>query len=82
LNPNNTLSFLLRIKQPIKTQILQYLLGLVIVLFLRNRGNVAKHKAEKAVILVQDSLILGQVLNNIRIFKWIIGDLPKELVLS
>jgi len=43
---------------------------------------VAKHKAEKAVILVQDSLILGQVLNNIRIFKWIIGDLPKELVLS
>jgi hypothetical protein len=37
----------------------------VIVLFLRNGGNVAKHKAEKAVILVQDSLILGQVLNNI-----------------
>jgi hypothetical protein len=54
----------------------------VIVLFVRNAGNMAKQKAEKAMILAQDSLILGQVLNDIKIFKWIIGDLPKELVLS
>jgi hypothetical protein len=35
----------------------------------KNAGNLAKQKAEKAVILAQDSLILGQVLNNIKIFK-------------
>ena len=44
--------------------------------------NVAKQQAEKAVILVQDSLILSQGLNDIKIFKRIIGDLAKELVLS
>lgn len=54
----------------------------MIVIFVRNAGNVAKHKSEKAVILVQDSLILAQGLNDIKIFKRIIGDLPKELVLS
>ena len=54
----------------------------MIVLFVRNAGNVTKHKAEKAVILVQDSLILAQGLNDIKIFKRIIRDLPKEVVLS
>jgi len=44
--------------------------------------NVAKHKAEKAVILVQDSLILSQGLNNTQVFKRITGDLPTELLLS
>lgn len=42
----------------------------------------AKRQAEKAVILVQGSLILSQGLNDVKIFKRIIGDLPKELVLS
>ncbi len=45
-------------------------------------ANVAKQQAEKAVILVQGSLILSQGLNDVKIFKRIIGDLPKELVLS
>ena len=45
-------------------------------------ANVAKQQAEKAVILVQGSLILSQGLNNVQIFKRIIGDLAKELVLS
>jgi TetR/AcrR family transcriptional repressor of lmrAB and yxaGH operons len=44
--------------------------------------NVAKQQAEKAVILVQGSLILSQGLNDVKIFKRIIGDLAKELVLS
>ncbi len=44
--------------------------------------NVAKQQAEKAVILVQGSLILAQGLNDARIFKGIIGDLPTELLLS
>jgi len=44
--------------------------------------NVAKQQAEKAVMLVQGSLILFQGLNDIKIFKRIIGDLPKELLLS
>jgi hypothetical protein len=44
--------------------------------------NVAKQQAEKAVILVQGSLILSQGLNDVQILKRIIGDLPKELVLS
>jgi hypothetical protein len=75
--------------------------------------NVAKEQSEKAVILVQVSLILSQVvststklftqgdpftvrllglsngqfilqnhLNNTQVFKRIIGDLPKELLLS
>ena len=44
--------------------------------------NVAKQQAEKAVTLVQRSLILAQGLNDVKIFKRIIGDLPKELVLS
>ena len=44
--------------------------------------NVAKQQAEKAVILVQGSLILSQGLNDIKIFKRIIGDLPNELLLS
>ena len=45
-------------------------------------ANVAKQKAEKAVILVQGSLILAQGLNDVKIFKRIIGDLPKEFLLS
>ena len=44
--------------------------------------NVAKQQAEKVVILVQGSLILAQGLNDVKIFKWIIGDLPTELLLS
>jgi len=44
--------------------------------------NVAQQQAEKAIILVQGSLILSQGLNDVKIFKWIIDDLPKELVLS
>ena len=44
--------------------------------------NVAKQQAEKAVILVQGSLILSQSLNNSQVFKRIIGDLPIELFLS
>jgi TetR/AcrR family transcriptional repressor of lmrAB and yxaGH operons len=44
--------------------------------------NVAKQQAEKAVILVQGSLILSQGLNNVQIFKRIIDDLPTELLLS
>jgi len=44
--------------------------------------NVAKQQAEKAVILVQCSLILSQVLNDAQVFKRIIGDLPAELLLS
>jgi hypothetical protein len=43
---------------------------------------VAKQQAKKAVILVQDSLILSQGLNDVKIFERIISDLPKELVLS
>ena len=42
----------------------------------------AKQQAEKAVILVQGSLILAQGLNDVQVFKRIIGDLAKELVLS
>jgi hypothetical protein len=45
-------------------------------------ANVAKQQAEKAVILVQGSLILSQGLNNVQIFKRIIDDLPTELLLS
>ena len=44
--------------------------------------NVVKQQAEKAVILVQGSLILSQRLNDVKILKRIIGDLAKELVLS
>ena len=43
---------------------------------------VAQQQAEKAVILVQGSLILAQGLNDVKFFKWVIGNLPKELVLS
>ena len=45
-------------------------------------ANLAKQQAEKAVILVQRSLILAQGLNDIKIFKRIISDLPTELLLS
>jgi TetR/AcrR family transcriptional repressor of lmrAB and yxaGH operons len=45
-------------------------------------ANVEKQQAEKAVILVQGSLILSQGLNNAQVFKRIIGDLPTELFLS
>jgi hypothetical protein len=38
-------------------------------------ANVAKQQAEKAVILVQGSLILAQGLNDVKVFKRIIGDL-------
>jgi hypothetical protein len=41
--------------------------------------NVAKQQAEKAVILVQGSLILS---NDVQIFKRVIDELPKELLLS
>jgi hypothetical protein len=44
--------------------------------------NVAKQQAEKAVILVQGSLILAQGLNDVQVFKRIIGDLPTELLLG
>jgi len=44
--------------------------------------NVAKQQAEKAVILVQGSLILAQGLNDVQVFKGIIGDLATELLLS
>jgi hypothetical protein len=44
--------------------------------------NVVKQQAEKAVILVQRSLILSQGLNDVQIFKQIIGDLSAELLLS
>ena len=44
--------------------------------------NVAKQQAEKAVILVQGSLILSQGLKNAQVLKRIIGDLPTELLLS
>ena len=45
-------------------------------------ANVAKQQAEKAVILVQGSLILAQGLNDVQVFKRIISDLPIELFLS
>jgi hypothetical protein len=45
-------------------------------------ANVAKQQAEKAVILVQGSLILSQGLNDVKFFKRIIGDLSTELFLS
>ena len=45
-------------------------------------ANVAKQQAEKAVILVQGSLILAQGLNDVKILKRIIGDLPTELLLN
>jgi hypothetical protein len=45
-------------------------------------ANVAKQQAEKAVILVQGSLILSQGLNDIKIFKRIIGDIVTELLLN
>ena len=44
--------------------------------------NVAKQQAEKAVILVQGSLILSQGLNDAQVFARIIGNLPTELLLS
>jgi hypothetical protein len=45
-------------------------------------ANVAQQQAEKAVILVQGSLILSQGLNDVKFFKRIIGDLATELLLS
>ena len=45
-------------------------------------ANVAKQQAEKAVILVQGSLILSQGLSNAQVFKRIIGDLSTELLLN
>lgn len=44
--------------------------------------NVAKRQTEKAIILVQDSLILSQGLNDVKIFKRIVDELPTELLLS
>jgi hypothetical protein len=44
--------------------------------------NVAEQQAEKAVILVQVSLILSQGLNNAEVFKRIISDLSTESLLS
>jgi hypothetical protein len=48
--------------------------------------NVAQQQAEKAVILVQGSLILSQGLsqglNDVKFLKRIIGDLPTELFLG
>jgi uncharacterized membrane protein YqgA involved in biofilm formation len=48
----------------------------------RMEDNVAKQQAEKAVILVQGSLILSQGLNDVKFFKRIIGDLLRALLLS
>ncbi len=45
-------------------------------------ANVAKQQAEKAVILVQCSLILSQGLNDVKILKRIIGDIVTELLLN
>ena len=45
-------------------------------------ANVAKQQAKKAVILVQGSLILSQGLNDVKIFKRIIGDIVTELLLN
>ena len=45
-------------------------------------ANVAKQQTEKAVILVQGSLILSQGLNDVQVFKRIIGDLATESLLS
>ena len=45
-------------------------------------ATVAKQKAEKALILVQGSLILSQGLNDVKIFKRIIGDIVTELLLN
>jgi hypothetical protein len=54
-----------------------------VVLIVEEMGaNFAKQQAEKAVILVQGSLILSQGLNDIKILKRIIGDLSRELLLS
>jgi hypothetical protein len=44
--------------------------------------NVAQQQAEKAIILVQGSLILSQGLNDVQVFKRIMGDLATELLLS
>lgn len=44
--------------------------------------SVAKQKAEKAIILVQGSLILSQGLNDVQIFQRVIGNLSAELLLS
>ncbi len=44
--------------------------------------NVVKQQTEKAIILVQGSLILSQGLNDVKIFKRIIGELPIKLLLS
>ena len=43
---------------------------------------VAKQKVEKVVILLQGSLILSQGLNDVKIFKRIIGDLLRALLLN
>ena len=44
--------------------------------------NVEKQQAKKAVILMQGSSTLAQDLNDIKIFKRMIGNLSTELFLS
>ena len=57
--------------------------AIAVVLMAEGMGeNVEKQQAEKAVILVQGSLILAQGLNNAQVFKRIISDLSTELLLS
>jgi len=59
------------------------LIGVVLIAE-RMEANVAKQQAEKAVILVQGSLIVAQGLNDVKFLKRIriIDDLPTELFLS
>jgi hypothetical protein len=63
--------------------VIPFLLRIATVLMAEGmEENVAKQQAEKAVILVQGSLILAQGLNDVQVFKRIIGDLPTELLLG
>jgi TetR/AcrR family transcriptional repressor of lmrAB and yxaGH operons len=65
-----------------RTNLLMTILIAAVLIAEGMEENVAKQQAEKAVILVQGSLILAQGLNDVRIFKRIISDLPTELFLS
>ena len=65
-----------------RTNLLMTILIAAVLMAEGMEANVAKRQAEKAVILVQGSLIVSQGLNDVKIFKRIIGDLAKDLVLS
>jgi len=63
--------------------VIPFLLRIATVLMAEGmEENVAKQQAEKAVSLVHGSLILAQGLNDVQVFKRIIGDLPTELLLG